>query len=150
MGLSDFRRGPARLSRAAGWSPDRPPQWISRVACEFPLSRAIVITPVDPRTPGCLGFADVAFPFRTEGRLPQLAFSGPAQRLLGLWPGDSLNRPRRPFDIRGSRPCVASRATLTASWWPTSFQVWVSHPRDLTSLPRRTHEAQASDSAFTG
>ena len=72
----------------------------------------------------------LAFPFRVEGRLPRLTFSGPAQRSLALWPADSLSCPWQPFDIEGSRPFVAARSTPTASWHSTSFQVWVSHPRE--------------------
>src|SRR5262249_33996075 len=75
-----------------------------------------------------------AFPFRAEGRLPRLAFSGPARRSLALWPADSLNCLRQPFDIRGSRPFLASRSTPTASWVTTFCQVWVSHPRELSDL----------------
>jgi hypothetical protein len=144
MGLSDFRRGPARLSRAAGWPSDRPPRWISRVACKFPLSRAIVLTPVEPPPPGGLGGSGMAFPFPTEGRLPRLTFSGPARRSLALWPDDSLSRPRRPFDIGGSRPFVTSRSTPIASWWSTSLPGVGLAPTG-SHRPFTTHAGRVSD-----
>jgi len=143
MSLTDFHPRPACLSRASGWSLSSTPEADLSCCLRIPLVACYRHYPGG--TDGVrllLTSPTLAFPFRAEGRLPRLAFSGPARRSLALWPADSLSCPRQPFDIEGFRPFVASRSAPTASWVTTSFQVWVSHPRELRDLSRRTPEAQ--------
>ena len=145
MSLTDFHPRPACLSRASGWSLSSTPEADLSCCLRIPLVACYRHYPGG--TDGVrllLTSPTLAFPFRAEGRLPRLAFSGPARRSLALWPADSLSCPRQPFDIEGFRPFVASRSAPTASWVTTSFQVWVSHPRELTDLST-THARRASE-----
>ena len=135
MDLSDSHHRPACLSRASGLADQfgrggGSPVLPANSPCRVPSS----LPRWDQPGPVAFGLAGAAFPFRAEGRLPQLAFSGPARRSLTLWPANSLSGPRPPFDVEGSRPFVASRSTPTASWVTTFCQVWVSHPRELADL----------------
>src|SRR6185312_7774451 len=135
MDLSDSHHRPACLSRASGLADQfgrggGSPVLPANSPCRVPSS----LPRWDQPGPVAFGLAGAAVPFGAEGRLPQLAFSGPARRSLTLWPANSLSGPRPPFDVEGSRPFVASRSTPTASWVTTFCQVWVSHPRELTDL----------------
>src|ERR1700737_2747294 len=116
MDLSDFHRGPVRLSRASSWSSS------TTTTMDLSCCVAIPLVACHRHYPGgtdearlCSASPTAAFPVRVAGRLPQLTFSGPAQSSLALWPADSLNCPRQPTDVEGSQPFVASRSTPTAS-----------------------------------
>jgi len=54
MDLTDFRHGQPDSHEFLVDRSARSPWRISRVACEFPLSRAIVITPAEPMRSGCI------------------------------------------------------------------------------------------------
>ena len=145
MSLTDFRPRPGWLSRASGWS------FSSTSEADLSCCLRIPLVACHRHYPGgtdgvrlLLTSPALAFPLRVEGRLPRLAFSGPARRSLALWPADSLSCPRQPVDIEGFRPFVASWSASTASWGTTSFQVWVLHPRELTDLST-THARSASE-----
>ena len=90
------------------------------IACLSPCRVPSPLPRRDHRSTGCATPAAAAFPVRTAGRLPQLAFSRLTQRSLTLWPADSLSRPRRPVDVKGSRQFVTSLSTSTASWRTTT------------------------------
>jgi hypothetical protein len=134
MDLSDFRRGPGRLSRASSWSSR------TTATADLPCCVKVPLVACHRHYPGgtvaawLAGCHSVAFPMPVVGRLPRLTFSGPAQRSLALWPADSLSCTRQPFGVEGSRLFVASQSTSTASRWSTSLPGWNSHPLELSHL----------------
>jgi hypothetical protein len=83
MNLSDYRRSPARPSPAAGWSSSTTTAAVFPCCVADPL--AVCPRPYRGGTGGLESFVvpqTAAYPFPTERRLPQLAFSGPARRSL--------------------------------------------------------------------
>ena len=73
--------GRACLIASCRLAVSRPPRGISRDCVSFPLSLAIVITPMRPTKPVCAWLRRPRpFPFQAEGRLLQLAFSRLARR----------------------------------------------------------------------
>jgi len=112
--------GPASPSRVASCPSVEHRSGSLVIACLSPCRVPSPLPRRDHRSTGCATPAATAFPVRTAGRLPQLAFSRLAQRSLTLWPADSLSRPRRPVDVKGSRQFVTSLSTSTASWRTTT------------------------------
>jgi hypothetical protein len=143
MDLTDFRHGQPGSCELLADRSARSSWRISRVACEFPLSRAIVITPVEPMRSGCVGPRRRGLLLSGGGSASTSGVFGACSTFTRVMARRLAELPKQPFDVEGSRPFVASRSASTASWGTTSFQVWVSHPRDLTDLSRRTPEAPA-------
>ncbi len=108
----------------------------------IPLCRAIVIAPAEPHEPGCLGSCDVAFPFRTEGRLPQLAFSRLIRRSLRVTARTLAERLAPPFSSKAlDRSLPPDRLRLLPGG-PTALQDGSRTHGTNTTFPRRTPDAQ--------
>jgi hypothetical protein len=134
MDLTDFRQDQSGSRELLADRSARSSWRISRVACEFPLSRAIVITPVEPMRSGCVRPRRHGLPLSGGGSASTRNVFGACSTFTRVMARRLAELPRQPFDVEGSRPFVASRSAPTASWGTTSFQVWDSHPQEFTDL----------------
>ena len=72
-----------------------------------------------------------AFPFLRRGSASALSVSGPARRLLALWPVWSLSRPRRPFVIGVLQTMLLPPSSApTATGWSDSCRAGFAPAED--------------------
>ena len=72
-----------------------------------------------------------AFPFLRQGSASALSVSGPARRLLALWPVWSLSRPRRPFVIGVLQTMLLPPSSApTATGWSDSCRAGFAPAED--------------------
>jgi hypothetical protein len=110
----------------------------SRVASGLLCVHAIAITPAGPMELVRSSVSiDCGLPCVKARSAPAIIFSGPAQRLLTLWPARSRNR-HATLSIESSDSFVASAAASIATGWSEPVPGRELHPLKSKRLSRRT------------
>ena len=147
MSLSDSRRGPVYLSRATGLTAQNAATTTVLSCCVIvPLVACQCHYPGGTEQVRLLStWSAAAFPNQAVGRLPQLAFSGPAQQFTRVLARRLAELLRQSFDAKGFRRLVPSQSTSAASWCTTSSRYGSCTHGNNHTFPRRTPEASATD-----
>jgi hypothetical protein len=110
----------------------------SRVAAGLLCLHAVAITPAGPMKFVRSSSSIVGgLPRVKVGSAPAIVFSGPAQRLLTLWPARSRGR-HATLSIESSDNFVASAAASIATGWSEPVPGRELHPLKSSAFSRRT------------